>query len=237
VLTSSGLSLKSLRFRKESADFLIGHRKRHQWYAPSRLLAALLVRFSFGTLSTVCPSAPALPKLPDSWPTLAVAAQAGAQRLPLDLMQVYRRRDRWRPWREAAWPQAQQRWCALPETDHLADQLAALAWLRKQTFVEPKRIALVGNSFGGIEAVLGAERESYCAAIDASGGAQNWAQAPELRVQMTRAVQNSRAPFSFSSRERRPLAEPHSFRGPERIGKNVRNEDLPSLRQITAIGA
>src|SRR6201993_4618378 len=49
-------------------------------------------------------------------------------------------------------------------TDHLNDQLAALAWLRAQSFVKPDQIAVAGNSFGGIEAVLGAERGSYCAA-------------------------------------------------------------------------
>src|SRR5215470_1033857 len=45
----------------------------------------------------------------------------------------------------------------LLETDHLDDQLAALAWLRKQAFVDPMRIAVAGNSFGGIETVFGVE--------------------------------------------------------------------------------
>ena len=89
----------------------------------------------------------------------------------------------------------------LLETDHLNDQLAALVWLRKQSFVQPQRIAVAGNSFGGIETVLGAEREPYCAAIDASGGAQSWVQAPELQALMTRAVRNSRAPIFFFQAE------------------------------------
>jgi len=42
----------------------------------------------------------------------------------------------------------------LLETDHLEDQLAALAWLRAQRFVRPDQIAVAGNSFGGIETVL-----------------------------------------------------------------------------------
>src|ERR1700730_15027842 len=46
----------------------------------------------------------------------------------------------------------------LLETDHLDDQLAALAWLRKQNFVQAHRIAVAGNSFGGIGAVLGGAR-------------------------------------------------------------------------------
>jgi carboxymethylenebutenolidase len=83
----------------------------------------------------------------------------------------------------------------LLETDHLNDQLSALAWLRKQGFVKPDRIAVAGNSFGGIEAVLGAERGNYCAAVAAAAGAQSWAQAPELQSLLTRAVRNAKAPI------------------------------------------
>ena len=89
----------------------------------------------------------------------------------------------------------------LLETDHLNDQLAALAWLRKQSFIQPHRVAVAGNSFGGIEVVLGAEHADYCAAIDSAGGAQSWAQAPELQEVMTRAVQNSKAPIFFFQAE------------------------------------
>jgi carboxymethylenebutenolidase len=83
------------------------------------------------------------------------------------------------------------------ENDHLNDQLAALAGLRKQGFVKTNRIAVAGNSFGGIETVLGAERGNYCAAIDSAGGAQSWAQAPELQSLMTHAVRNANAPIFF----------------------------------------
>ena len=85
----------------------------------------------------------------------------------------------------------------LLETDHLDDQLAGLAWLRKQSFVQPSRIAVAGNSFGGIETVLGVERGGYCAGIDSAGGAQSWARAPELQSLMTRAVRNAKAPIFF----------------------------------------
>ena len=89
----------------------------------------------------------------------------------------------------------------LLETDHLNDQLAAREWLKKQGFVKPEAIAVAGNSFGGIETVLGAERGNYCAAIDSAGGAQSWAQAPELQEIMTRAVRNSKAPIFFFQAE------------------------------------
>ena len=42
----------------------------------------------------------------------------------------------------------------LLSTDHLSDQMAALAWLQSQNFVQPDKIAVMGNSFGGIEVVL-----------------------------------------------------------------------------------
>lgn len=83
----------------------------------------------------------------------------------------------------------------LLETDHLKDQLAALAWLRKQDYVQAEHIAVAGTSFGGVEAVLGAEQGSYCAAIDSAGGAQSWALAPQLQAVMIRAVRNSRVPI------------------------------------------
>ena len=85
----------------------------------------------------------------------------------------------------------------LLETDHLEDQLAALTWLRKQAFVDPKRIAIAGNSFGGIETVLAVEREGVCAAVDSAGGAQSWAQAKVLPLRMIRAVKNAKAPIFF----------------------------------------
>lgn len=81
--------------------------------------------------------------------------------------------------------------------DHLDDQLAALAWLRAAPFVDPHRIAAAGNSFGGIETVLGVERADYCAGLDAAGGAESWSQAPALQSLMTRAVKDARAPILF----------------------------------------
>jgi len=54
-------------------------------------------------------------------------------------------------------------------TEQFADQLASLEWLQRQSFVQPDRIAAAGNSFGGVEAVLGAERAHYCAVVDAAG--------------------------------------------------------------------
>ena len=73
--------------------------------------------------------------------------------------------------------------------------------LRKANYVQPGRIAVAGNSFGGIEAILGAEQGSYRAAIDLSGGAESWAQAPELQAMMTDIVRKARSPIFFLQAE------------------------------------
>jgi carboxymethylenebutenolidase len=96
---------------------------------------------------------------------------------------------------------AAQTMVRLLSTEQLQDQMAALAWLKKQPFIRPTEIATMGNSFGGIEAVLGAEQGDYCAAVDASGGAESWDKAPSLREVMQQAVQHARAPILFFQAE------------------------------------
>jgi carboxymethylenebutenolidase len=118
----------------------------------------------------------------------------------------------------------------LLETDHLNDQLAALAWLRKQSFVQPNRIAVAGNSFGGIETVLGVERGGYCAGIDSAGGAQSWAQAPELQSLMIRAVRNAKAPiFFFQAANDFDLSPSKTLSAEmDRVGKTYKLKIFPS---------
>jgi len=86
-------------------------------------------------------------------------------------------------------------------TDHLNDQLAGLAWLKNQKFVQANRIAVDGQSFGGIETVLGAEKYPFCAAIDAAGGSMSWKEAPELHTVMVEAARNSKSPAFFFQAE------------------------------------
>jgi carboxymethylenebutenolidase len=89
----------------------------------------------------------------------------------------------------------------LLSTDHLDDQLAALVWLKAQPFVRGDAIAVMGNSFGGIQAVLGAAQGSYCAAVDAAGGAESWDEAPELQDLLTRTVERAKPPVFFFQAE------------------------------------
>jgi acetyl esterase/lipase len=122
----------------------------------------------------------------------------------------------------------------LLETDHLNDQLVALAWLRTQSFVSRDSIAVAGISFGGIEAVLGAERGSYCAAVDSAGDAQTWEDAPEVQALMTRAVGNSRAPTFFFQAENEYVLSPSRTLSAamKDAGKEFEIKNLPSVWRV-----
>ena len=89
----------------------------------------------------------------------------------------------------------------LIKTDHLDDQIAALAWLKKQDFVQVNRIATMGNSFGGIQVVLGMANCSYCAGINAAGGSQSWKHSKELQLLMKSSAANSNKPIFFFQAE------------------------------------
>ena len=92
--------------------------------------------------------------------------------------------------------------------DHLSDQLASLAWLKQQKFVQSNRIAVAGQSFGGIETILGAASYPFCAAVDASGGAMSWKEAPALQEVMKQNARSSKSPIFFFQAENDYTLEP-----------------------------
>jgi carboxymethylenebutenolidase len=81
--------------------------------------------------------------------------------------------------------------------EQLDDQLAAVRWLEAQSFVRVKQVAVMGNSLGGIETVLGAERHAYCAAVNLTGAAMSWEGNPQLRHLLTESVTHAQAPILF----------------------------------------
>lgn len=89
----------------------------------------------------------------------------------------------------------------LLKTDHLNDQMAALKWLKEQKFVQANCIAAMGNSFGGIETILGMSKADYFAGVDASGGAQSWKHSDELQLLMKNATDNIHKPIFFFQAE------------------------------------
>jgi carboxymethylenebutenolidase len=111
------------------------------------------------------------------------------------------------------------------ETDQFSDHLAAFEWLRRQNFVTSGRIATMGNSFGGIIAVLGAERIPYCAAVDAAGGAQTWS--PELRARLAPSVRQAQAPIFFFQAENDYTIAPTDV-----LSREMREAGKPSVMKL-----
>jgi len=85
---------------------------------------------------------------------------------------------------------------------HLEDQLAALEYLKSLPYVDAKRIAVMGCSFGGIQTVLAAEKGAGLrAAVDFAGAAETWQDSPDIRERLLRAVRNANVPILFIQAE------------------------------------
>jgi dienelactone hydrolase len=83
----------------------------------------------------------------------------------------------------------------LLESEQLDDQLAALAYVKRLPFVDPQRIVTAGCSYGGIQALLGAEsRMGYQAAISISPGALMWERNDDLQKRLVKAVSTLNIP-------------------------------------------
>ncbi len=92
------------------------------------------------------------------------------------------------------------------------DVLAAIRWLKKQSAVDPARIAVAGCSFGGIHSLLAAERSpDIYAALDFAGGAMAWSGSPPLRARLERAALGAQSPVFFLQAENDYDTTPSEF--------------------------
>lgn len=90
----------------------------------------------------------------------------------------------------------------LLKTEQLNDVLAALARLQGMPFVDPDRIAIVGNSFGGVLAMQMAERgRGIRASVNMAGAALNWKRSPEFKQWMFDMARNAQVPVFFIQAE------------------------------------
>lgn len=89
----------------------------------------------------------------------------------------------------------QQRAIELHEL-YLKDVIAAVEWLKKQSCVDPKRIAMTGVSYGGIQTILAAEQGlGVRAFVPFAPAAMSWKGNPPLRQRLLRAVKDTKAPM------------------------------------------
>jgi len=82
------------------------------------------------------------------------------------------------------------------------DVMAAVAYVAALPYVDRQRIATVGCSFGGIEALLAAERGTgLVAAVDFAGAAIMWNRSPPLRARLALAARSAKVPVFFLQAE------------------------------------
>jgi dienelactone hydrolase len=132
----------------------------------------------------------------------------------------------------------------LLEGEQLDDQLAALAWLKGLGFVDASRIAVAGCSYGGIQALLGAERGAgYKAAVAISPAALSWPRNPLLQQRLVRAAQQVQVPVFLLQPPRDASLEPAHVLGHEleQPGKphrvRIYPDDIPRPLQTHCFGS
>jgi len=73
--------------------------------------------------------------------------------------------------------------------EQLDDSLAGLRFLKTAPGIDPRRIALVGHSFGGVITLLSGERDqAICAEVTFGAGANSWKLSQELRERVFAAI-------------------------------------------------
>ncbi len=125
------------------------------------------------------------------------------------------------------------------QEDHLEDQIAALDHLKRLPYVDAKRTAVAGCSFGGIQTVLAAEREvGIRAAMAFAPAAQTWAQSRELRGRLLRAAQRATVPILLTQAENDYDLSPTRSLAAElqRVGKPHKLLIFPSFGQTAQDG-
>ncbi len=110
------------------------------------------------------------------------------------------------------------------------DVIAGAAYLATLPYVDARRVATVGCSFGGIEALFAAEKGTgIVSAIDFAGASHMWSRIPPLRERMKLAARNAKVPVFFLQAENDADTTPTKVLSDEmrRAHKNVRARVFP----------
>jgi dienelactone hydrolase len=112
----------------------------------------------------------------------------------------------------------------LLETSQVDDQLAGLAFLKRQPFVDTTRLVVAGCSFGGIQTIFGAARHvRYRAAVPISPAALSWNNSPDLQARLKDAVSKIDIPVFLIQPAKDASLEPAKVLGPILTRRNAIN--------------
>jgi len=113
----------------------------------------------------------------------------------------------------------------LLETSQVDDQLAGLAFLKRQPFVDTTRLAVAGCSFGGIQTMFGATRHvGYRVAVPISPAALNWNSSPDLQDRLKNAASRIDIPVFLIQPAKDASLEPAKVLGPILTRRNAANQ-------------
>jgi carboxymethylenebutenolidase len=121
---------------------------------------------------------------------------------------------------------------SLLEGREMTDARAGLAYLRELPYVDRRRLAVVGVSFGGSLTVLMTELEaSLRAAVLFSSAGYSWDRSPELRERLLAAVRRTRVPLFFIHAENDYSTNPGKVLAAEmeRLGRPHRLKIYPPV--------
>lgn len=129
------------------------------------------------------------------------------------------------------------------EGEQLDDQLAGLDYLKGLPYVDRKRIAVAGCSYGGIQTLLAAERGAgYGAAVAVSPAALSWNGNPLLQQRLILAAQRTDMPVFLIQPPQDASLEPSKVLGREfeRLHKSftgkIYPKDIPRELQSHCFG-
>jgi carboxymethylenebutenolidase len=121
----------------------------------------------------------------------------------------------------------------------LNDLLAALARLQDMPFVDRGRIAVMGNSFGGVLTMVIAQRGGGIrAGVNMAGAALNWKRSPEFKQWMMDMARDAKVPVFFLQAENDMDTDPSREASAEmtRLGKPNRIKIYPPFGKTTEDG-
>jgi len=108
------------------------------------------------------------------------------------------------------------------------DVLAAFAHVCTLPKIDPTRIGVMGSSFGGVNTLLAASRESrFRCAIDFAGAAMNWDRNPAIAAHMIEAATKVKMPIFFAQ-----AANDFSIRPTNEIAAALAGTNVPFEAKI-----
>jgi carboxymethylenebutenolidase len=106
-----------------------------------------------------------------------------------------------------------------------SDVVAAVSWLKIQSFVNTNKMIMSGISYGGIQTVLSAEKGlGLRAFIPFAPAAMSWRGNPLLRERLLTAIKNAKAPVFLLQAENDYNLGPSELLGKELNGKGKPNQ-------------